>query len=120
MLRPSLDLLFRDALLLALGASVLSGCSEEGIENDPDFVAAACTPERRPVYLDGLSPADPVDYPGDEVVSVTTFAELRELLAPIDTPAEAVLLGADGYSVRRGGRSGSRPVADGYEAQLLT
>ena len=55
---------------------------------------------------------------GEEVKILTSYDELREFLAPVNTAAEAVLLASEGYGVRCG-RSGSRPVADGFEVQLF-
>lgn len=55
---------------------------------------------------------------GDEVHVITAYDELREFLAPVNTPAAAVLAASGGYQVRCG-RSGSRVVADGIEVQLF-
>lgn len=53
---------FRDALIIALGApALLAGCGDGGIEDDPGFVPVRCAgPEPR--YLLGLSPPDGLDY----------------------------------------------------------
>lgn len=55
---------------------------------------------------------------GDEVEIITSYDDLRAFLAPVNTPAEAVLAASEGYDVICG-RSGSRPVADGFEVQLF-
>jgi hypothetical protein len=174
-----LDGVFRHALLLALGAPVLTGCGKaDGIEHEPGFVAAPCDDTGQPKYLEGLDPSPtadgmlltrqvsdqplqvleqvgtpcsnasdehacqvdfyqsrPVGFTlgtygqlerfvqlrvsrGDEVQVITAYDQLREFLAPVNTPAEAVLAASDGYDVRCG-RAGSRPVADGFEVQLF-
>jgi len=174
-----LDGVFRQALLLALGAPAVVGCGpSEGIEGDPSFVPAPCDGKGAATYLDGLEPASPADgmlltteyfdspiqtleeagtpcsgasdthycqialtqssllsfvlgtygqlplraqlraTRGDDVEILTSYDDLREFLAPVNTPAEAVLLASEGYGVACG-RGGSRPVADGFEVQLF-
>ncbi len=171
---------FRQALIACMGApAVLTGCSDEGIENDPGFVPVICE-EGRPQYLDGLEPAEAVDYlalglvgaegdpfhvleetgtpcldagdeaaclselalpavetglmlgesiqlvlayelratRGAEVISVSTTQGLKDLLVPIDTTSDAILLATNGYSATCS-RSGAKPVADGFEVQLF-
>ena len=174
-----LDGVFRQALLLALGAPALTGCGpSDGIEGDPSFVPASCDSKGQAVYLEGLDPAAAADgmlltsqygdtpiqvveqlgtpcaaasdthycqialmqstllnfvlgtwgqvplrtqlraTHGDQVEILTSYDQVREFLAPVNTPAEAVFMASEGYGVRCG-RSGSRPVADGFEVQLF-
>ncbi len=57
---------------------------------------------------------------GSQVVTVASYPELRDFLAPIDVPADAWMLASDGYTLTCEGRSGSRPVADGFEVQAFS
>jgi hypothetical protein len=175
-----LDGVFRQALLLVLGAPALAGCSEDaGIEEERGFVAITCNSDGRAKYLEGLDPARPADalilvaagdYPPSWVIeqlgepcasapdaarcqaefnaisaegfqlgesgqvtlrvqlraaragvveAITSHAALQGFLAPVNTPAEAVLLASQGYGGDCNGRSGSRAVDDGFEVQLF-
>jgi hypothetical protein len=61
---------------------------------------------------------------GNDTLKLTSLGELASTLGTIDTPAEAVLMGLGaGYRPSCGaqpnGPSGTRPVADGFQVQLL-
>jgi hypothetical protein len=63
---------------------------------------------------------------GNDALKLTSLGELASTLGTIDTPAEAVLMGlgagyrpsCDAYYYPSG-PSGTRPVADGFQVQLL-
>jgi hypothetical protein len=57
---------------------------------------------------------------GGEVIRIRTADELAAFLVPIDTPAEAVLIGAASRFTPTCSRSGTKARAGGFDLQLFT